>query len=248
MQNHFSALIVDDERRASSLLKKLLDDTCEFAALYCADSGSSALDLVRRHHPDLIFLDIKMPRHDGFEFLSHLHDAGLQCEIVFVTAHSEFAMQALKSHAFDYLMKPVERADLVKCIESFRQRREYPEVSGRLQRFLEDYEANRKVRFNTRTGFFQVDPLSIVYCRADGNYTHIHTGDREQLCTLNLGTVQELLPRQGFLRIGRSLIINSHYIYKVDRKLQEITFEKVSHHFSLNLPVRQIRELDRLME
>ena len=153
----------------------------------------------------------------------------------------------MKSHAFDYLMKPVVREELLACIASIKNKKQNPEVNIRLGQFLADYESNKKIRFNTRTGFFQLEPVSIVYCQAEGNYTNIHSGEGAQICTVNLSGVMDLLPKNGFVRVGRSLIINANYIYKLDRKGNEITFEKNGKYFPLAVSTRQIKELDKLI-
>jgi two-component system, LytTR family, response regulator len=206
-----------------------------------------AMELIAKHKPQLIFLDIQMPNKDGFALLKELRDSEINSEVVFVTAFDQFTMQALKNHAFGYLMKPVVREELLECIHEFKARKLKPDVTARLGRFLEDYESSRKIRFNTRSGFFQVDPAGILYCQAEGNYTSINTGEREQICTLSIGKVQEMLPQNGYLRIGRSLIINKQYISKVDRKASEVTFEKAGKAFTLPLSTRQIKEVDKLV-
>lgn len=240
-------LLLDDEKRAAALLRKLLEDTGAFSEIRWALSAEAGLEAVRKKKPDVIFLDIHMPQKNGFTFLQDLKNLNVQTEIVFVTAFDQYTFQALKHHAFDYLMKPVIREELDACIKALQEKKQGSDFSIRLGRFLEDYQINKKIRFNTRTGFFQVAAKDIVFCKADGNYTHINTGDGEQLCTLNLGHVQELLPSNGFVRIGRSHIINTHYISEVDRKACEITFEKDGKRASLGLPVRMIRELDSLI-
>jgi two-component system, LytTR family, response regulator len=242
-----SCLIVDDEKRAVALLKKLLEETAEFSEIHSAYSATSAIELVRRFHPQLIFLDIRMPENDGFQLLAMLKEIKLVTEVVFVTAYEEFALRALKNHAFDYLMKPVLRDELKQSIEQFKERRYRQDFDTRLEKFLFEYESSHKIRFNTRTGFFQVDPTSIIYCTAEGNYTKINTGEREQICTLNLSFVHDLLPQQGIVRVGRSLLINANFIYKVDRKAGEVTFEKAGKFFNLSVSTRQAKEIDRMV-
>lgn len=247
MPRLITALIIDDEKRAVALLKKLLEETGEFLDIRYAYSADTALEVIKKMHPQLVFLDIQMPNKDAFAFLKELETTGLNPEIIFVTAFDQYSMKAVKHHAFDYLMKPVVREELKACIASYKSKKLKPDVSDKLGRFLEDYEGSKKIRFNTRTGFFQVEPSNIVYCRAEGGYTGIHTGEGGQLCTSTLSAVIEVLPKNGFLRVGRSVVINRHYIYKVDRKAREVTFEKHGKIFSLALSSRQIKELDKLI-
>ena len=247
MPHLLTALLIDDEKRAVALLRKLLEETGEFNTIRYAFSADAGMEAVKKNVPDIIFLDIQMPNKDGFAFLKEIKTINIATEIIFVTAFDQYTKLAIKQHAFDYLMKPVVRDELQACIQAFIQKQQRSDFTSRLSRFLEGYEINKKIRFNTRTGFFQVSASNIVYCLADGNYTHINTGDAEQLCTLNLGHVQELLPQNGFIRLGRSHIINSHYIYKVDRKACEITFLVEGKQLSITVSVRQVKELDRLI-
>jgi two-component system, LytTR family, response regulator len=242
-----TALLIDDEKRAVALLKKLLEETGEFSNIRYAFSANAALEIIKKMQPQLIFLDIQMPNKDGFALLKEIEALDIHPEIIFVTAFDQYSMKAVKSHAFDYLMKPVVREELMACIASFKNKKQNPEVNIRLGQFLADYESHKKIRFNTRTGFFQLEPVNIVYCQAEGNYTNIHSGEGGQLCTSTLGSVMELLPTNGFVRVGRSLIINSFYVYKVDRKANEVTFEKNGKLFTLSLSTRQIKELDTLI-
>ncbi len=247
MPHRLTALLVDDEKRAVALLKKLLEETGEFSDICWAYSADAALEAIKKMLPQIVFLDIQMPNKDGFALLKDLETAGISPEVIFVTAYDQYSMKAIKSHAFDYLMKPVVREDLLACITSFKAKKLAPDVNTKLGQFLSDYESGKKIRFNTRTGFFQVEPTNIIYVKADGNYTIIHTSEGGQLCTLSLAGTMELLPKNGFIRVGRSHIVNSHYIYKVDRKANEVTFEKHGKIFSLALSSRQIKELDKMI-
>ena len=200
MHHRPTALLVDDEKRAVALLKKLLEETGEFSEIRWAYSADAALELIKKIQPQLLFLDIQMPNKDGFALLKDLDALGLSTEVIFVTAFDHYSMKAIKSHAFDYLMKPVVRQELLACLEAFKSRRLAPDVNTKLGQFLSDYESGKKIRFNTRTGFFQVEPTNIVYVEADGNYTTIHTHEGGQLCTLSLAGVMDLLrdqPRPG---------------------------------------------------
>lgn len=242
-----STLLVDDEKRAVALLKRLLEETGEFSSVRHAFSADSALEAVKAGVPDLIFLDIRMPNKDGFAFLQEVKGLNINTDLVIVTAYDQYMRQALKHHAFDYLTKPVIRTELQECIDQYKQRRKGLDFSSRLSHFLDGYEPGRKVRFNTRSGFFKLDPSSILYCEADGNYTNIVTFESTELCTLNLGHVREMLPSSSFVRLGRSFLINIKFVFRVDRKSGEVAFEKGGKQKSVSLPVRQVKELDKLL-
>ena len=119
MEHKLSALIVDDEESARRLMVKLLEETLYFSDIRLAQSVDSALSELNNFNPDLIFLDIKMPGKYGIEFVNELHFVDGKPGIVFVTAYDQYAIQAIKIQAFDYLLKPVNRKELKECIEKY---------------------------------------------------------------------------------------------------------------------------------
>ncbi len=244
MKKKLSALIVDDEEKALDLLKALLEHTLQFSEIRCANSAISAKEQLKDFAPDILFLDIKMPGKDGFTFLKELKHANSYTEVVFVTAYDQFVMQAIKNHAFDYLLKPVDRKELLDCITGYKQRKQEPDFIERLQRLVQVHKDSRKFRINTRTGYIFIDPDTILSCQADGNYTLIDLGDRQHLCSMQLGTVETLLPVKGFIRLGRSLVVNFNCITKVERKNNLITFEKEAKTYSLTISKSQLKELE----
>ncbi|MBK5279151.1 MAG: response regulator transcription factor [Bacteroidia bacterium] len=244
MQKKLTALIVDDEVKAVALLQKLLEDTLQFSRIDLAYSATEAFQKIDLAEPDLLFLDIKMPTKDGFSFLRDIQDLKINSAVVFVTAYDKFSLQAIKSHAFDYLLKPVDRKELIDCINQFRTRIQEPNLIDRLSKFVSSYEETPKLRINTRTGYILIDPVNILYCKADGNYTFIDLGDRQHLCSIQLGTFESMLPKNGFIRLGRSLIINFDFISKVDRKTNLITFEKDTKVYTQTITKSQLKELE----
>lgn len=242
---HLRALIVDDEVRAVDLLRKLLEETHLFAEIQSSLSADQAARALMTFRPDILFLDIRMPDKDGFTFLKEIKPEQRTFEVIFVTAYDQYALQALKNHAFDYLLKPVDRKELLDTLTQLGEKRREPDVVARLEQFLRDRQDPTKLRISTRTGYIYLDPTSILYCRADGNYTLIDQGDRQHLCSLQLGMIEELLPRHnGFRRLGRSLIINSSLLSQVDRKDNTLTFEKGQASYSLVVTKSQLKELD----
>jgi two-component system LytT family response regulator len=242
MEQKLSALIVDDEESARRLMVKLLEETLLFSDIRLAQSVDSALRELNNFSPDLIFLDIKMPGKYGIEFVNELHFVDGKPGIVFVTAHDQYAIQAIKIHAFDYLLKPVNRKELKECIEKYIGKRE--QVFPQLVQKSEPPRKISRIKVNTRTGTVFINPATILYCKAEGNYTTICTGEKEYLCSLNLGKLQEQLPQSGFIRIGRSLIINFEYITLLDRKKNAITLVRDNESVTIKIPHQHLKDLD----
>lgn len=237
-----NALVVDDEESARKLMLKLLDETLFFHDIRMANSVDAAKKELAQFSPDLIFLDIRMPGTYGIEFVKELEIKGGRPGIVFVTAYDQYAIRAIKIKAFDYLLKPVNRKELTNCILNFRAGLE--EVAPQIPVNMNARTKLSRVKVNTRTGVVFINPTTILYCRAEGNYTKISTGVKEYLCSLNLGKLHEQLPETGFIRIGRSLIVNLEYITLLDRKKRNITLERNNESVVVKIPHQHLRELD----
>lgn len=242
MEYKLSALIVDDEESARRLMMKLLEETLCFSDIRLAQSVDSALNELGNFNPDLIFLDIKMPGKYGIEFVNELHIVDGKPGIVFVTAYDQYAIQAIKIQAFDYLLKPVNRKELKECIEKYIGIHE--EAIPQSVQKAEPPKKISRIKVNTRTGTVFINPATILFCKAEGNYTTICTGEKEYLCSLNLGKLQEQLSSNAFIRIGRSLIINFEYITLLDRKKSTITLVRENESVVVKVPHQHLKDLD----
>jgi two-component system LytT family response regulator len=246
MEQKLNALIVDDEENARILLSKLLDETTLFDDIRLVDSVDNAFKELAKFEPDIIFLDIKMPGKDGFTFIQELPDSYKKYKIVFVTAYDQYAIKAIKNQAFDYLLKPMNRKELKQCIVRFIDERDdqmtikvaskSSDLSGRMTR----------IKVNTRTGTLFINPADILYCKAEGNYTTVYTGKKHYLCSMNLGKVADLLPKEGFIRVGRSHIINYEHITMLDRKECSIILSRDSESVKVKIPRQHLKDLDSI--
>jgi two-component system, LytTR family, response regulator len=246
MDQKLSALIVDDEVSARKLLNKLLEETKYFFEIRLACSVAEAYIELKEFVPDMIFLDIKMPGKDVFTFVHELPFKKRIPGIVFVTAYDQYALQAIKNQAFDYLLKPVDRKELKQCILKFIETSKTAKGTERNEILLDSVDMIPRIRVNTRTGTAFINPSNILYCKADGNYTIICTGEKQHLCSINLGKIEELLPKRGFIRVGRSIIINFEYIIMLDRKESQITLVRDGESATVKLPRQHLKVLDRI--
>lgn len=246
MDSKLKALIVDDEEDARKLLKKLLDETHMFSDLKLADSACSATSELKNYDPDMIFLDIRMPEKDGFDFLMDMNHRNGRPGIVFVSAYEQHALKAIKHQAFDYLLKPVNRKELKQCINKYISSRNesFSPLTQIVQKVIPD--KIKRVKVSTRTGILFINPANILYCKADGNYTIIFTGGKELLCSMNIGKMREMLPENIFLRIGRSLIINLEFITHLDRKQSVLKLVSYDETVSVKVPRNHLKELDTI--
>ncbi len=244
MEHKLNALIVDDEENARLLLNTLLEETFLFNDIRLAQSVDAAYTEMNRFEPDIIFLDIKMPGKDGFAFIQDLpHGYKLQ-KIVFVTAYDQYAIKAIKNQAFDYLLKPVNRKELEQCLSRFIEKKNEETDIERTVKIIEAHDRITRIRVNTRTGTLFINPSDILFCKAEGNYTTVCTGKKHHLCSMNLGRVAELLPKNGFVRVGRSYIVNFEYITMLDRKECTIILVRDGESVTVKIPRQHLKDLD----
>ena len=244
MNKKLNALIIDDEEKARLLLNKLLEETLFFKDIRLAQSVSAAKNELSQFEPDIIFLDIKMPGKDGFAFMQDLPPGYRNHKIVFVTAYEQFAIKALKNQAFDYLLKPVNRKELKQCITRFIEIRNEDHNHEKSVNFIGLGEKITRIKVNSRTGTLFINPADILYCKAEGNYTTICTGKKQHLCTMNLGKLAELLPKNGFIRVGRSYIVNFEHITMLDRKESTILLVRSGESVTIKIPKQHLKDLD----
>ena len=246
MEQKLNALIVDDEENARILLTKLLEETSCFNEIKEAESVDAAVNELNSFEPDIIFLDIKMPGKDGFSFIEELPENYKKYKIVFVTAYDQYALKAIKNQAFDYLLKPLNRIELKQCINRFIERRNEDYENNSPVKVIEIAGKITRIKVNTRSGTLFINPADILLCKAEGNYTSVYTGKKQHLCSMNLGKLEELLPQNGFIRIGRSHIINFEYITMLDRKESTVILSKDNETVKVKIPRQHLKDLDKL--
>jgi DNA-binding LytR/AlgR family response regulator len=239
-------LIVDDEPEARELLKFILQEKDDLEVVGMAASVDDAVLLMEKKHPDLVFLDIHMPGKDGFQFIEMVRQSPQDPGIIFVTAFDNYAIQAIRNSVFDYIMKPVRQDELMAAIGRFRTRQHTQKTDelSELIQVLRRHEHN-KVKLNTRSGYVLVHPPDVLYCKADGNYTHLQMANGNHvLSSLNLGAMEELLKHESFFRVSRSYLINLRYLTKVDRKDCLCFLETPGENCSIKIPSQKVKLLE----
>jgi len=243
------ALIVDDEEEARNLLERLLYRIPGIEVIGKAASSDEALDMVIHCLPDLVFLDVQMPEKNGFQLVDYFKKYLLNTTVIFVTAHAEFAIHALKVSAFDYLLKPVMISQLTETILRFKVERLQISKDKKVEMLLEMANKPCKIKFNTRSGYILVTPSEIMYCEADVNYTSFYFGrDNKEIVTINLGRLEEILSPYSFFRISRSILINTAFLKKADRQSKKCLLVKGDEKIQLDIPPNHIRELEKLID
>lgn len=240
-------IIVDDEPKAADALEQMLWANATLQVSAKINEPGKALTSILQIKPDLVFLDIQMPGMSGFDILESLSQTEVKPFVIFVTAFDKFAIQAIRSSVFDYLLKPVDEGELTLAIERFMAQHKQKAQEVNYAALLGN-ASRKKIRFNTTGGFILLNPEDIVYIQADWNYSEIHLSkEKFELVTMNLGSVEEVLPAGYFARINRSVIINLTYLEKIQRGKRLCILKKDGVTFEFKIPLLRVRYLEGLV-
>lgn len=203
----YTAVIVDDEQDAVEALSSLIHDYCKDLSLIgTAHSVASGLSEVLTKKPDIVFLDIEMGDGSGFTLLENIPDK--KFSTIFVTAYHQYALQAIKQNALDYLLKPVATDELILAVEKAINSRRTATLKKQ-QQAAQEIVSLQKLMLPTLQGFLIVDINDIVYCRSEGSYVHFYYGDnRTCMVSRQLKEYEEFLSPFHFFRIHNSFLIN----------------------------------------
>lgn len=221
------AVIIDDEVNAQSLLEKTLDRCCpnKFIIVEKCNSVDSGVQAIKKHEPELVFLDIQMPEKNGFELFKYFDV--IKFEVIFTTAFNQFAIKAIKRSALDYLLKPINSQDLSDAIKKFENKTKGSFAQKKLTLLLENLNVNdqnvSKIAFPTIEGFELIHSNQILYCKAESNYCSIKKIDgNTNLATKTLKYVEEILPINAFKRIHKTYVINLNYVVRYNKVNKEV--------------------------
>lgn len=239
--NNLKVMIVDDEQDSISLLKLQLARHCpRVGQIASYTSTTQALDEIDLIKPQLLFLDIEMPVMNGFEFLQKLMP--INFSVVFITAYNQYALKAFRFNALDYLVKPVDKEDLIQAVDRAATTQPGAEQITQMQKQLRG-EPISKIAIPSQTGISFISLNDIIYCEASNNYTKLFLADGN-LFTVSktLKDVQDVLEESHFLRVHRQYIINLNHVKHFNRNDCILTMQNKA-----ELPVAR-NQKDKLIE
>jgi two-component system LytT family response regulator len=212
--NLLKTIVVDDEQPSRDALIQSLRDYCpEVEVVAACDSAKTACQAIKEHRPDLVFLDIEMPRGSGFDLLEMFNPVDFH--VIFVTAFSNYAVQAFRYSAVDYLLKPVKLSELTEAVAKVKSN--HTPVSRQIAVLLENMKTpqnhSRKLTVSNSKGFDVVKTSEIIMCEADGYCTKLHlTGKPILLSSQILKHYEDILPKEQFIRVHHSYIVNKEHV------------------------------------
>jgi two-component system LytT family response regulator len=220
-RNTLRAVIVDDEELARSLLREYVESSAGVEVLAECANGFEAVKAISEKKPDLVFLDVQMPKLDGFEVLELI---GPEAAVIFVTAFDQYAMRAFDEHAVDYLLKPFSLERFQKALERARQRlganpssipKALPATElARAARPPQDYLQRIVVKDGARVHIIPIERLD--YAEAQDDYVSLHSQGKAYLKEQTISSLEAALDPERFVRIHRSTIVNLERVAKIE--------------------------------
>ena len=213
------AVIIDDEKKSCQALSNLVTDFCEDVVVSAiAHSVKDGLKTIQRVKPDIVFLDIEMPKQNGFELLDE-YDT-IPFNVVFTTAYDEYAIKAFRYAAVDYLLKPIMIEELQAAIEKAVNIKSLEKADHQYKLLKENINNPfQSLALPSADGLVFVKVQDIVYCEADSNYTVVYLlHDERIVVSRTLGKFEEILADINFARIHNSYLINLNHIKKYHKQ------------------------------
>lgn len=243
-------LIVDDEPLGRQGIRLLLQNEPDVTVIGESANGAEALDFIKREKPSLMFLDVQMPRMDGFALVAALSPEQVPA-IIFVTAYDRHAVKAFDVSATDYLLKPLKPARFREALQRARQQlqsRDTNALNQRLQALLEvarpktAYPSQLSVKNGEQTVFVRINEID--YVEAAANYVVVHVGQQNHVLRETLTNLEARLSPKIFLRIHRSFIVNMSKVTGVKPALrgEHVLTLKSGKELAMTRGVREIQE------
>ena len=207
------AVIVEDEANSREILRSYLAKYCENVTLLGEGATiEEGLAQIKKHQPDLVFLDVEMPFGNAFDLLDQLPERSF--ETVFVTAYNQYAMDALNHHAAYYLMKPINIDELVKAVDYVRAIKEKENALEGQVLQARSVRAEGKITLPQQDGFRVLEVSDIYFCKADDNYTEIYLEKKKIVVSKTLKYFEDALQSYSFARIHKSYLVNVSEVVK----------------------------------
>ena len=215
------AIIIDDEKHCTESLVIMFERYCkEVEVIGVTNDSLQGLGMITALKPDVVFLDIEMPHLSGFDLISKIDK--IDFEIVFTTAYNEYAIQAFKVNAVDYLLKPISKNELIEASKRVKDRLNKTNNNFNVNALINGLGVSKpmqgRIALSNMDGLDFIDVNQIIRCEADSNYTTVVLEKNKKLTvSKTLKEIEELLISYSFMRVHNSHVVNLHKITKYQR-------------------------------
>ncbi|MCF6347614.1 MAG: LytTR family DNA-binding domain-containing protein [Flavobacteriaceae bacterium] len=204
-------ILVDDEINALEALEWKLNRYIDDIQIIKCNSPIEAIKIIQEEKPDLVFLDIDMPEMDGFTLLQKLSYTNF--DLIFTTAHDEYALQAIKVSAIDYLLKPVDKDELITAVDKVVASRKSNQLEDKLQSLFSNLNKSDKINVSADGKIYLLERDDVIMLKSDKSYTTVFLIDnKEILVTKTLKEVEKKFAFPEFFRVHNSFLINMNHV------------------------------------
>jgi len=214
-----TGVIIDDELNSREYLRNLIDRyfSSQIHIFGIASNITEGVELIKSYNPDIVFLDVEMPGEDGFKLFEYFNNDS-NFDVVFTTAHKKYAINAIKNDAFDYLLKPIDKIDILSFIKKYEKKILERKKNNTT---VFDYGTNNlpKIPLSTLYGIKYIEEYMFLYAKANGSYSEINTIDgRTITLSKSLKEFEEMTSNYNFFRSHKSYIINLSHVSELIKK------------------------------
>jgi len=213
----FTCVVIDDEKLARNLLEEYLEDYDNIEVIATCKNGQEAIEVIEKMDPDLIFLDVHMPKINGFDVLESITK---KPDIIFTTAYDQYAVQAFEKNAVDYLLKPIDKERFDEAIQriSSQAKTEIPNLEKLLTDMTNQSSGYSSTIFVQKSDkYSKINAVDILYLEASGDYTVISTQKDQYVSSKGISKLESKLDPNLFIRIHRSTIINQDQLSEIEK-------------------------------
>ncbi len=214
-KDQIGALIIESDVAAQEHIVRLLGLCSIVSLIETAPDTDVALLKVIEMNPDIVFLEYPVKGETGKKIIKIIKSNLPKTTVVFVTKSKKYAVDAIRHEVYDYLLKPIVKAELGKILEKVQPGKQ-ANMLALIDEIIEKKQEDSRLTFNTPKGFTIINPNEIMFCKADGPYTELHFINKsKELTNMFLSKIEKILNPYNFVRISRSMIVNKNYIRKV---------------------------------
>lgn len=206
-------IVIDDEPLASSIVQEYLSEFPQFEIIQVCQDGFEGLKAIQSFQPDLIFLDVQMPKITGFELLELVENPPA---VIFTTAFDEYAVKAFDAMAIDYLLKPFSMSRFAQAIDRFMQQFSAEEITNKSEEFSGLGEKRDRLVVRVKNEIKIIPTAQVFYFEAEDDYIGIHTQSGKYLKKMTMKVLEEAMDPAKFVRVHRSFILNVNQIAKIE--------------------------------
>ena len=243
MQEIYTCLIIDDDNFSRETLEDIIDDIPNLHILKSISESSLAIKHIVTLQPNIVFLDINMPKKSGIDVQKEISSLKIDSKVIFTTAHEEYVLEAFQNKAFDYLLKPVKKTDLLEILNRIIHL-DLKTISSEHNKKIQT-DSKEKIIIKNGYSTLILKPENILYIKADGGYSNIYlTKGKVETISCNIGKLEKLFPENIFIKISRSAIINIKYLNKIDRLKKILTLLSDKQEIKLKISREKLYDLE----